>query len=489
MSMLGGNMLPNHVFDRCPDIVKTELVLRNRSLSPASFDVNSFLLGSMDIPSLTLPCSDPVFDFLSTTPPSPVSSTSTSEKSIILANTKERLLHYFSIAVDPPAVEAVNGGWSEVRKAVLAMSKHSVAVANAVYALAELHSARTQNKELALSRSFYDTATEELHWALQREDLDNDEWERLLTAVCLISCFEIIAHDGNGDFRPKERWADLLLRKTMHKDVRRFRFYQRRLMTWHVFLDAKVATLGNSSLLEYETARSIDETMTINAGDFILSQNENSVCDIVCNAVCYPAYCFHLENHKYSRRIQQQDRHSRKRETIEDELEIQTELQQIVKELKDLWERGPAILTLRAEDLANYVDPSIATDVYVNLRVYLAHFWTHFIYLHRVGWGTFPATGDAKLASKRIWDLINEPIVSDSPGMLWPLFMFSLEATLVQQQFAIARMRQPDNKIAHANRAADLLQEVLRRQNDCHQRVQVKQVAVEKMYGNVFPII
>lgn len=72
--------------------------------------------------------------------------------------------------------------------------------------------------------------------------------------------------------------------------------------------------------------------------------------------------------------------------------------------------------------------------------------------------------------------------------MLWPLFLFSLEANFVQQQFAMAKMHQLDNKIAHARRAADLLQEVVRRQNELHERVQVKEVAIE-LFGNVFPVV
>ncbi len=422
-------------------------------------------------------------------PPSPTPSVR-SDTSSNNASVKERLLQYFSEAVDPPAVEAINGGWPEIRKTVLKMCQTSAVVAHAVYALAELHSARVQSrKSMVLARTFYDLATDRLRCELINCDTNDEKiWRRLLTAVFLVSCFEIIAVDGNLEFSPKERWADLILRQSKQMKSRQWTYFERRLMTWLVFLDAKVATLGNVSLLEYETACSIDDTIMLNAGDFILSQNESSPRDVIRNAICQPAYNFHLESHKFLRRIQQQDRHSRLRGTPQAESEVNSILKDIAAEMKYLWSRRPAILNQKPEDLSVYVDTTIVTDVYNNLRIYLSQFWAHFIYLHRVAKWAFPIDGDAKDASNKLWGLMNEPGVSDLPGMLWPLFIFVLEAEIAPAYVVIARIRQLDDKIAHANRAADLLQELVRRQDQYKRRITVKSVAME-MFGNVFPII
>ncbi|KAM0330825.1 hypothetical protein ACHAQA_003780 [Verticillium albo-atrum] len=180
----------------------------------------------------------------------------------------------------------------------------------------------------------------------------------------------------------------------------------------------------------------------------------------IFNILLQPAFEFHLVSQAFSRRIGCHDRHHRSRETPEDEYEVMTACMGFEDELQELWRRRPGILNLGVDQLRHFVSESIARRLEQLFSVYIATFWIHFIYIHRVAFWAMKHTPIARKALEETGKMMrrsvgqhpdqlafdtSRPRTSATvihPGLLWTCFLFGCEVSdPVQQQWAVQQLR------------------------------------------------
>jgi hypothetical protein len=251
----------------------------------------------------------------------------------------------------------------------------------------------------------------------------------------------------------------------------------------------------------------------------------------VFHAILQSALEFHLVSQSFSRRIGSHDRHHRSRNTVEDEYDVITACKGLEVELRGLWRRRPRVLDLTAKDLSDIISHDIAMRLDELFCVYIATFWAHFLYMHRVAWWDLPHSTTAKKALRMTWRLarrsVGEPEDYDEndasactrpsprklhPGLMWPLYMLGCETpSLFEQQWTISQLQSLGEKNGssgledvhddalpldhleqkgthNAVRVSVLLRETIERQNKTGARVDGKYLSLE-LFGCQFTII
>ena len=241
---------------------------------------------------------------------------------------------------------------------------------------------------------------------------------------------------------------------------------------------------------------------------------------ILLNTVLQPALEWYQAGQSYCRRISSQDRHHRNRFTVKDEYEVITACKQLEADLSRLWRQRPKVITLMASQLSEIVCTDVAVRLEEIFCIYLASFWILFVYLHRVSWWSLPHSETAQGALEEAWknmqrsygEVVNagqKKVVH--PALLWPLFLFGMECpNEARRQWAIDQLealgvakpvvgdddagdmlpafRLSAGATRNAKRAALLLRELIKRQDQQRQRVDEKDLSVE-MFGCHFSII
>ncbi|KAL7924542.1 hypothetical protein ACQKWADRAFT_319580 [Trichoderma austrokoningii] len=187
---------------------------------------------------------------------------------------------------------------------------------------------------------------------------------------------------------------------------------------------------------------------------------KNVVCMGVFNILLQPAFEFHMASQAYSRRVGCHDRHHRSRGTPEDEMEVMKACMGFEEELQELWRRRPNILDLDASQLRLFVSENIARRLEQLFSVYIATFWAHFIYIHRVAYWTLQHTAIARKALKETGNMMRRSVgqhihehafdasvsrttsTAIHPGLMWVCFLFGCEVSdPVQQEWAVLQLR------------------------------------------------
>jgi hypothetical protein len=178
------------------------------------------------------------------------------------------------------------------------------------------------------------------------------------------------------------------------------------------------------------------------------------------NVLLQPALEFHLLSASYCRRIGSQDRHHRTRETVDDEYEVTTICRRFEEDLEELWRQRPGILNMTADQMSNFVCKSVASRLEQLFCVYIASFWTHFIYIHRVAyWSlkhselTIKAIQETSKMMRRSVGEVGDPVPFDTteprtfrnvihPGLMWTCFMFGCETVVpIEQDWAVSQLK------------------------------------------------
>jgi hypothetical protein len=178
------------------------------------------------------------------------------------------------------------------------------------------------------------------------------------------------------------------------------------------------------------------------------------------NIILQPALEFHLLSASYSRRIGAHDRHHRSRDTVEDEYEVVNICRRFEEELEDLWRQRPAILNLTADQMSSLVCVEIATRLEQLFSVYIASFWTHFIYIHRVAYWSLAHSPVAITAIQETSRMMRRSVGEDGnnapfdtteprtvkntihPGLMWPCFMLGCEILdEVEQEWVVLQLK------------------------------------------------
>ncbi|KAI0202330.1 hypothetical protein F4808DRAFT_449728 [Astrocystis sublimbata] len=263
------------------------------------------------------------------------------------------------------------------------------------------------------------------------------------------------------------------------------------LLQWLNLMDSKISVLGGRVLFlesalqvirraHFETSHPeiIDEDRNYHSHkpiakpcrtkrlEYLLSNRSQSVPPLtvvrmdIFNIISYPAFEFHITSMSFARRIGGHDRHHRSRETPEDEFEVMEACRGFEEELQELWQHRPGILNLDASQLEHFVSKDIARELELLFSLYIATFWSHFIYIHRVAFWSLKHTAIVEKALVETGNMMRRSVgqsmdcfaFDDSitrtalntihPGLMWTCLVFALEIPdPVQQNWCVAQLR------------------------------------------------
>ncbi|PTB39186.1 hypothetical protein M441DRAFT_59272 [Trichoderma asperellum CBS 433.97] len=415
-------------------------------------------------------------------------------------------------------------GWPKIKQYVLHMAngKHNSieygAVMHALAALSAMLFEPSRPAALAalgsrvstcrddfglLSLRLHDVACVALKLSLSHAGWEERSSRALLVVIFLLAWFET-AYDGNDQVHPSfpEDMAEQVIVNGRGWDTGSASLFQ-----WLDSFDAKMSHMGGRHLLSDPALEIIRKPRPSVAGSATMEVSDNDalgnidgmspstvstgergvnaatkarnsgsrlttlltdpptipknvVCMGVFNILLQPAFEFHMASQAYSRRVGCHDRHHRSRGTPEDEMEVMKACMGFEEELEELWRRRPSILDLDASQLRLFVSENIARRLEQLFSVYIATFWAHFIYIHRVAYWTLQHTAIARKALKQTGNMmrrsVGQPIHQHAfdasiprtastaihPGLMWVCFLFGCEVSdPVQQEWAVLQLR------------------------------------------------
>lgn len=441
----------------------------------------------------------------------------------LLSHTQEEsLLDFFQNDIRPPAslVGVDPLGWSHIRNHVLQMAKQKrESVLHAIYALSTLLTASSTTIRLGINRDdhiifasrLHEATCAAIHLGISHPGWEKSSCQELLVSIFLLAWFEA-AYDEDNLIRPPfpAALAENIIVNGKQWDSQICHVFQ-----WLHMLDAKSSHLGGHHLLSEAAlivlrdsrpscavAESIVEPLeettssntvesrtrtavpnsttgsshrkstTANRLSYMLSSGTNQTLPTqiirmdLFNILLQPAFEFHMESQAYCRRVGCYDRHHRSRGTPDDEFEIMSACMGFEEELQDLWKRRPGILSLNADQLKEFVSPDLAQRLEQLFSVYLATFWCHFVYIHRVAFWNMEHTPIVKKALEQIGNMMRRSVGQPMdqlefdtsidrsahntvhPGLMWTCFLFGCEVRepiqerwSVQQLGALGKLR------------------------------------------------
>ncbi|CAI0644572.1 unnamed protein product [Colletotrichum noveboracense] len=351
----------------------------------------------------------------------------------------------------------------------------------------------------SLSWQLQEAARVSMEIAVRSEGWENKHSNTLLVALFLLAWFEITC-DNADNARPS-------FPSTLAEDIivkgRDWNSGSTHVFQWLTLLDSKMSHMGGRHLLT-ESAHKValqprptvspdedvnDEESEISVDSWEPSSHDSTgvngypktsqnrlayllssqpplspsprvIRADIFNIILQPAFEFHIKSQAYSRRIGCHDRHHRIRETPEDEYEVITACRGYEEELQELWKHRPGILNLSAHQLKHFVSESIAKRLEQLFSVYIATFWAHFLYIHRVAFWSLKHTAIARNAVKETGNMLRRsvgqaatdiafdadvPRQSDNvihPGLMWTCYLFGCEvADPMQQDWTVRQLR------------------------------------------------
>lgn len=250
-----------------------------------------------------------------------------------------------------------------------------------------------------------------------------------------------------------------------------------------------------------------------------LSLTKGHMKQIFLASLLQPAVEWYMCAQSFCRRIGSQDPHHRPRGTPEDEYAVIVASKQLEHDLWEIWDQRPTMVSLDKEQLLQMLPTDLALRLHEVFSVHLACYWILFVYLHRVVWWGLPHSKTARSALNQVWEHFQESYgeVTDGsttvhPGLLWPVFLFGCECPeevqrkwSVDQLEALGRSKptlQPQSPsedglppfrlsagaTRNAQRAARLLRELIKRQEETKARVDDRDLSIE-MFGCYFSLV
>ncbi|KAI0399868.1 hypothetical protein F4802DRAFT_587326 [Xylaria palmicola] len=422
---------------------------------------------------------------------------------------QQTCLTYFDRDVRPPAslagIDPV--GWWKIKGYILEMARSANKVMlNAFFAITTLLSATDMTFQSSVNRHNYKLLAIRLHQAACgsiKLTLTKHDWvpkysQDLLAAVFLLVWFEI-AYDDDDPLRPSYPSE---LAATVIVSGRGWRQSSKYLLQWLNLMDSRkwhpagrflfsesafqvirqahfeISRLDitdddhtyHSEHSEHESSE-VSEKLTMMSPhskrlEYLLSSRSQSAPPSnvirmdVLNIILHPAFEFHLSSMSFARRISCHDRHNRPRFTPEDEYEVMEACRGFEEGLQELWRHRPGILSLDASQLEQFVSKDIARELEVIFSVYIATFWCHFIYIHRVAFWALKHNAITEKALMETGNMMRRSVgqpmdclafdesiartVANTihPGLMWTCMIFGIEIQdPVQQNWCIAQLR------------------------------------------------
>ncbi|KAH0427676.1 C6 finger domain-containing protein [Colletotrichum camelliae] len=429
---------------------------------------------------------------------------------LLSSDIQKALLKQFESELRPPAslVGIDPFGWRRIKRYVIQKAKEgNEHVKHALFALSMITfnfghangSTQAGGTSESLSWQLHEAARVSMEIALRSEGWENKHSNTLLVTLFLLAWFEITC-DNADNARPS-------FPSTLAEDIimkgRDWNSGSTHVFQWLTLLDSKMSHMGGRHLLTEGAHRVAlqprpavppdedidDEDSEISVESWEPSSNGSTrvngypktsqkrlayllssqpplspspaiIRADIFNIILQPAFEFHIKSQAYSRRIGCHDRHHRTRETPEDEYEVITACRGYEEELQELWKHRPGILNLSADQLKHFVSESIAKRLEQLFSVYIATFWAHFLYIHRVAFWSLKHTAIARKAVKETGNMLRRSVgqgatdvVFDAdvprqsenvihPGLMWTCYLFGCEvADPVQQDWTVRQLR------------------------------------------------
>jgi hypothetical protein len=428
---------------------------------------------------------------------------------------EEVLLNFFRNDIRPPAslVGVDPLGWTHIRAHILhTASEKRESVLHAIYALGALLSASSATIRLGTNREdhilfasrLHEATCAAIHLGISHPGWETASCQELLVCIFLLAWFEA-AYDEDSITRPP---FPVALAERIIVNGKQWGNKTAHVFQWLHMLDAKSSHLGGRHLLSEAALQEIRESRptrvaadsiadgeediaTLGRGEdqsqddlavskstsigggkkssrrlsYLLSSNTQQTLPgriirmDLFNILLQPAFEFHMASQAYCRRVGCYDRHHRSRGTPEDEFEIMRACMGFEEELQELWKRRPGILSLSAEQLKDSVSPDLAQRLEQLFSVYLATFWCHFVYIHRVAFWHMEHTLIVKKALQQVGNMMRRSVgqpmdrlefdsttMRDArntvhPGLMWTCFLFGCEVgEPIQENWAVMQL-------------------------------------------------
>lgn len=271
---------------------------------------------------------------------------------------------------------------------------------------------------------------------------------------------------------------------------------ERRLISWLRLLDARaVSTSGGEGLFLADTDETLfDASPAANSASEPETQ-DTEIEEILFDVLYHPGIVFYQKVQSFVGRITRIDTWHRGRGTVQDETEVMVLAAQISKDLHALYEQRPALMdhAVAGNLTEKHLAHNLAVALTRSFRTYLANYYASFIHLHRVAYVQYPKTKDVTTAIaniKRLSHLMAQTDESLPVNLLWPLMIWAAEEENPEERrWIIESIRSLESIASNAKATGDLLEEVIRRQDEGKRRVDIRSVSQEYFASHHFAIV
>lgn len=262
------------------------------------------------------------------------------------------------------------------------------------------------------------------------------------------------------------------------------------LIAWIRLLDARAVSAGGEGLFLRDEGTSSRSSRS-------LSPSEKDPETVIAELLSEPSLKFFQKTQSFMGRITELDQWHRSRGTVEDETEVMARAAQIRLDIHALHRHRHPLLDLAVTGKieAPVVTQNFAKRITRSSRVALANYHAAFIHLHRVAYRHLPGTKDVFDAMESIRQMTHMMVEAQEFGeslpvnMLWPLLMWGSEEKNADERiWILSTIRNMSDAVNNAAITADVLQEVLKRQDDTGQRIDIRTV-MHDMFHSCFAIV
>lgn len=412
----------------------------------------------------------------------------------------EFLVNTFLQMLMPPILTPVEIGpkWASTRAFFGTMATESSMVRSAIMAFASMQLQRSGlgHETRRDWRPLYDNAARQLSSALAKrrkgEEQAKDSLKYMLASIFLLTYTDLLTETlPRAHANLREAYT---LIQAANKDS--FTIPERRLISWLRLLDARaVSTAGGEGLFLADP----DETL-FDASPAANPASEPETLDteieeILFDVLYHPGIVFYQKVQSFVGRITRIDPWHRSRGTVQDETEVMALAAQIAADLHALYGQRPALMdhAVAGNLTEKHLARNLAAALTRSFRTYLANYYASFLHLHRVAYVQYPKTKDVNTAIASIKRLAHSMAQTDEElpvNLLWPLLMWGCEEeSLEERRWIVERIRGLESIATNAKATADLLEEVLRRQDEGKRRVDVRSVSQEYFASHHFAIV
>ncbi|KAJ5690275.1 hypothetical protein N7462_004667 [Penicillium macrosclerotiorum] len=439
-----------------------------------------------------------------------------SSRSSILRS-ESQLAEYFARSAAPPILASVetSARWCWMRNELTSMASISRMVKFGVFAYVALELESAGALEPATYPQYYRAAKGRLEDCLKSIIQDRKSislhLRHILAVLFLLSYIDLLTKDvSNAHANLREGFYALQM-----VEMESLSITEKRLLSWLRLLDARAVSAGGEGLFLTEEDSAINTDLR--SPDSSISEVDSSLDDAEAaleDFVMRPAFFFFQKVQLFMGRISKIDPWHRRRGTVEDETEVMTIASKISRDIKSLWQQRPPLMDHAvAGRLATLLSPSLVETITKTMRVYHSNYHASFIHLHRVAYKNLPRTTDVIDAMNEIRQvtklIIESPYASSPPitspigtphvtnggvsslpvNMLWPLLMLGVEIEdLEERTWVVSCIKGMENVTSNAAVTANVLQEVIRQQDETNQRVDIRKV-MHETFNRAFAIV